>query len=150
MKKTALIPVAARKDDAQHLVIEFDPASDGWFLYAHADVSAAPLHEFWHMTNEDAMAQAESDWGVTASGWSGSDNEDSATVKPTLDANGTALADGDTITLIKDLDVKGTNTTLKRGTTIKNIRLTDNPEEIDCPSAPIRGLVLKSCFVKKI
>lgn len=151
MKKTAQIPSASRKDDAAHLIIEFDPASDGWFLYAHADVSAAPLHEFWHMTNEDAMAQAESDWGVGSSSWSGGSNDDgAATSKPTLDANGTALSNGDTITLIKDLDVKGANTTLKRGTTIKNIRLTDNPEEIDCPSAPIRGLVLKSCFVKKI
>lgn len=99
------------------------------------------------MNREDALAQAVSDWGVGTSGWSGGDEENSAA--PTLDANGARLSDGDTISLIKDLDVKGTSTTLKRGTTIKNIRLTRNPEEIDCPSAPIRGLVLKSCFVRK-
>ena len=46
----------------------------------------------------------------------------------TRDANGTKLADGDAVTLIKDLKVKGTSTTLKRGTLIKNIRLTDDEE----------------------
>ena len=65
------------------------------------------------------------------------------------DASGNALADGDTVTLIKDLKVKGTNQTLKQGTVIKSIRLTDNVEEIDCRHEGIKGLVLRTEFVRK-
>lgn len=144
---TAAIPASHQKDGIAHLAIEFDSQTDGWYLYGLSTPDAAPAFDFWNMSKEDAMALAANDWGVAESAWSGASDE--STAKPTLDANGAKLENGDTITLIKDLDVKGANTTLKRGTTIKNIRLTDNPEEIDCPSAPIRGLVLKSCFVKK-
>ena len=134
--------------DISLLTLEFDPASDGWFLYGYKVEGEAPVIELWHMSEEDAKEQAANDYGVGPGAWSGGVNNEEAR-KPTLDANGAALSDGDTVTLIKDLDVKGTSTTLKRGTSVKNIRLTDNPEEIDCPSGPIRGLVLKSCFVKK-
>lgn len=65
------------------------------------------------------------------------------------DAAGNVLADGDQVTLIKDLKVKGTSTTLKQGTVIKAIRLTDNPEEIDCRFEGIKGLVLRTEFVRK-
>ena len=65
------------------------------------------------------------------------------------DSNGTALAEGDAVTVIKDLKVKGTSVTLKRGTLIKNIRLTDDEEEIECNSDKVKGLVLKTCFLKK-
>ncbi|HUH49598.1 MAG TPA: alkylphosphonate utilization protein [Mycoplana sp.] len=65
------------------------------------------------------------------------------------DAAGNALADGDSVTLIKDLKVKGTNTTLKQGTVIKSIRLTENPEEIDCRHETVKGLVLRTEFVRK-
>ncbi|MQT11330.1 alkylphosphonate utilization protein [Segnochrobactrum spirostomi] len=65
------------------------------------------------------------------------------------DAAGNVLADGDSVTLIKDLKVKGTSTTLKQGTVIKTIRLTDNPEEIDCRHESIKGLVLRTEFVRK-
>jgi protein PhnA len=65
------------------------------------------------------------------------------------DSNGTELKDGDNVTLIKDLKVKGANTTLKRGTMIKGIRLTGDEEEIDCRHEKIRGLVLRTEFVKK-
>jgi len=65
------------------------------------------------------------------------------------DSNGTALAEGDAVTVIKDLKVKGTSVTLKRGTLIKNIRLTDDDEEIECNSDKVKGLVLKTCFLKK-
>lgn len=65
------------------------------------------------------------------------------------DAAGNLLADGDSVTLIKDLKVKGTSTTLKQGTVIKSIRLTDNPEEIDCKSDAVKGLVLRTEFVRK-
>ena len=65
------------------------------------------------------------------------------------DSNGTLLKDGDSVTLIKDLKVKGTSATLKRGTLIKNIRLTDNKGEIECNAEKVKGLVLKTCFLKK-
>ena len=60
------------------------------------------------------------------------------------DSNGALLAEGDSVQLIKDLKVKGTSTTLKRGTVVKNIRLTNNPDEIECRSDKIKGLVLKT------
>ena len=65
------------------------------------------------------------------------------------DAVGNVLADGDQVTLIKDLEVKGAGQTLKRGTLIKSIRLTGDPQEIDCRYEGIRGLVLRAEFVRK-
>ncbi len=65
------------------------------------------------------------------------------------DASGNVLVDGDSVTLIKDLKVKGAGQTLKQGTVIKSIRLTDNPEEIDCRHDAIKGLVLRTEFVRK-
>ena len=65
------------------------------------------------------------------------------------DSNGTRLSNGDSVTLIKDLPVKGANVTLKRGTMVKNIRLTLNPAEIECNAEKVKGLVLRTEFVKK-
>jgi protein PhnA len=65
------------------------------------------------------------------------------------DASGTVLADGDSVVLIKDLKVKGAGQTLKQGTVIRSIRLTDNPDEIDCRHETIKGLVLRAEFVRK-
>lgn len=65
------------------------------------------------------------------------------------DAVGNLLADGDQVTLIKDLDVKGAGQTLKRGTLIKSIRLTGDTQEIDCRFDGIKGLVLRAEFVRK-
>ncbi|MET0371351.1 MAG: alkylphosphonate utilization protein [Sphingobium sp.] len=65
------------------------------------------------------------------------------------DAVGNMLADGDQVTLIKDLTVKGAGQTLKRGTLIKAIRLTGDPQEIDCRYDGIKGLVLRAEFVRK-
>ena len=65
------------------------------------------------------------------------------------DAVGNRLADGDQVTLIKDLDVKGAGQTLKRGTLIKSIRLTGDAQEIDCKFDGIKGLVLRAEFVRK-
>ena len=64
------------------------------------------------------------------------------------DSNGAELFDGDAVTVIKDLKVKGSSMVIKRGTKVKSIRLTDNPEEVDCK---IEGssIVLKTCFLKK-
>jgi len=65
------------------------------------------------------------------------------------DAVGNLLSDGDQVTLIKDLDVKGAGQTLKRGTLIKSIRLTGDAQEIDCRYDGIKGLVLRAEFVRK-
>ncbi|MDP3748019.1 MAG: alkylphosphonate utilization protein [Phenylobacterium sp.] len=65
------------------------------------------------------------------------------------DSNGTILVDGDSVTLIKDLKVKGTSVTLKRGTLVRNIRLTGDEGEIEARVEKIRDLVLKTEFVKK-
>lgn len=72
-----------------------------------------------------------------------------AEARRVVDAAGNVLADGDAVTLVKDLKVKGTSQTLKQGTVIRSIRLTDNPEEIDCRHDSIKGLVLRTEFVRK-
>ena len=68
----------------------------------------------------------------------------------TRDSNGAVLSDGDSVTLIKDLKVKGTSETLKRGTLVKNIRLTGDPDEIECNTKQVKGLVLKTEFLRKV
>ncbi len=65
------------------------------------------------------------------------------------DSVGNVLSDGDQVTLIKDLTVKGAGQTLKRGTLIKSIRLTGDAQEIDCKFDGIKGLVLRAEFVRK-
>lgn len=65
------------------------------------------------------------------------------------DSAGNELSDGDSVILVKDLKVKGANQTLRRGTVIKTIRLTEDDQEIDCRFEGIRGLVLRAEFVKK-
>ena len=74
--------------------------------------------------------------------------DDTAEGQKTVDCNGTPLSDGDTITLIKGLDVKGANFTAKRGTVVKNIRLADDSALIE---GRINGvsIFLKTCFIKK-
>ncbi len=64
------------------------------------------------------------------------------------DSNGNVLSDGDSVTLIKDLKVKGSSLVLKRGTVVKKIRLTDDEDEVDCR---INGsdIVLRTEFLKK-
>lgn len=64
------------------------------------------------------------------------------------DSNGNLLNDGDTVTVIKDLKVRGSSDVIKRGTTVKNIRLTDDPAEIDC-RVNKTAMVLRTEFVKK-
>lgn len=66
----------------------------------------------------------------------------------TKDSNGTVLTEGDSVQLIKTLKVKGSSITLKIGTTVKNIRLTSDPEEVEC-RVDKSTLVLKTCFLKK-
>ena len=65
------------------------------------------------------------------------------------DSNGNVLTDGDSVIVIKDLKVKDSSVTLKQGTKIKNIRLTDNEEEIECHADGLKNLVLKTMFLRK-
>ena len=65
------------------------------------------------------------------------------------DSNGTELKDGDAVQVIKDLKVKGTSSVLKRGTAYKDIRLTDDEEEVECGKGKAT-VVLKTCFLKKV
>lgn len=78
--------------------------------------------------------------------WSEGAEEQGTTVA--RDSNGAELFDGDAVTVIKDLKVKGSLMVIKRGTKVKSIKLTDNPEEVDCR---IEGssIVLKTCFLKR-
>jgi protein PhnA len=64
------------------------------------------------------------------------------------DSNGNTLVEGDSVQVIKDLKVKGSSETLKRGTVFKNIRLTDDEEAIECGQGR-NTVVLKTCFLKK-
>ncbi|HEX1975846.1 phnA protein [Streptococcus pneumoniae] len=67
-----------------------------------------------------------------------------------IDANGNKLTDGDTVTLIKDLKVKGAPKDLKQGTRVKNIRIVEGDHNIDCKIDGFGAMKLKSEFVRKI
>ncbi len=84
------------------------------------------------------------EWSSTGSD---SEGEDSAVKR---DANGNLLQDGDTITVIKDLKVKGSSLVVKVGTKVKNIRLVAGDHDIDCKIPGIGPMKLKSEFVKKV
>ena len=75
---------------------------------------------------------------------------DDAAVKIIRDAHGTPLQDGDTVTVIKDLKIKGSSDVVKIGTKVKNIRLVDGDHDIDCKIPGIGAMGLKSEFVKKV
>lgn len=83
------------------------------------------------------------EWSRDAAAESGDD------VRVIKDANGNALHDGDTVTVIKDLKVKGSSLVVKVGTKVKNIRLVDGDHDIDCKIDGIGAMGLKSEFVKK-
>ena len=74
---------------------------------------------------------------------------ESVTSEKILDANGNELKDGDSVIVIKDLPVKGASKTLKAGTKVKNIRLTNGDHNIDCKIDGYGAMALKSIFVKK-
>lgn len=76
------------------------------------------------------------------------DNNEATDGTVVRDSNGNILAEGDSVTVIKDLKVRGSSTVIKRGTKVKNIRLTDNPEEIE---GKVEGsvMVLRTEFMKK-
>ncbi|MGE5704377.1 MAG: zinc ribbon domain-containing protein YjdM [Clostridia bacterium] len=77
-------------------------------------------------------------------------NEDREEIKVVKDANGNVLQDGDTVTIIKDLKVKGSSSVLKIGTRVKNIRLVEGDHDIDCKIDGFGAMQLKSEFVKKV
>lgn len=82
--------------------------------------------------------------------WSaGAESATAADESVICDANGNPLQDGDAITVIKDLKVKGTSLVVKVGTKVKNIRLVDGDHDIDCKIDGIGPMKLKSQFVKK-
>lgn len=82
--------------------------------------------------------------------WSQSESAEVNDEKVVKDANGNILQDGDSITVIKDLKVKGSSLVVKIGTKVKNIRLVDGDHDIDCKIDGFGAMKLKSEFVKKI
>jgi protein PhnA len=82
--------------------------------------------------------------------WSADDNTEPTSDAPkVIDANGNPLSDGDSVTVIKDLKVKGSSSVVKVGTKVKNIRLVEGDHNIDCRIDGIGAMKLKSEFVKK-
>jgi len=81
--------------------------------------------------------------------WSKESAESSEKRAVVCDAHGNVLQDGDTVTVIKDLKVKGSSSVVKVGTKVKNIRLVDGDHDIDCKIDGIGAMQLKSEFVKK-
>lgn len=82
--------------------------------------------------------------------WSAAAAEESSDEKVIKDSNGNVLQDGDTVTVIKDLKVKGSSSVVKVGTKVKNIRLVEGDHDIDCRIDGIGAMKLKSEFVKKV
>ena len=82
--------------------------------------------------------------------WTTQSEESNDDVKVVKDANGNVLNDGDSVTIIKDLKVKGSSSVLKQGTKVKSIRLVDGDHDIDCKIDGFGAMKLKSEFVKKI
>jgi protein PhnA len=83
--------------------------------------------------------------------WSAQAGDESAESQPVhKDAAGNILADGDSVTIIKDLKVKGANGPLKAGTKVRNIRLVDENHDIDCRIDGFGAMKLKSEFVRKV
>lgn len=105
------------------------PKCESPYTYADRDLLICPECGYEWSTNEAS-----------------SDGEASAQIK---DANGNPLTDGDSVTVIKDLKVKGTSLVVKVGTKVKNIRLVDSDHDIDCKIDGIGPMKLKSEFVKK-
>ncbi|MFD2046544.1 zinc ribbon domain-containing protein YjdM [Ornithinibacillus salinisoli] len=78
------------------------------------------------------------------------DTENSEQSKVIKDANGNELTDGDTVTVLKDLKVKGSSSVIKMGTKVKGIRLVEGDHDIDCKILGLGAMKLKSEFVKKV
>lgn len=85
-----------------------------------------------------------------ANEWTQEESAAEEASKQIRDANGNVLTDGDTVSVIKDLKVKGSSSVVKIGTKVKNIRLVDGDHDIDCKVDGIGAMKLKSEFVKKV
>ena len=109
---------------------EFPPCPECSGTYAYADGALLVCPECGHEWTPGANTEAEAE-------------------RVWRDANGTPLADGDTVTVIKDLKVKGASQVVKVGTKVKNIRLVDGDHDIDCRIDGVGQMGLKSEFVKK-
>ncbi len=109
------------------------PACRSVYTYEMGTLYVCPecAHEWSQTAVPDASAAETASAGIT-------------------DANGTPLADGDTVTVIKDLKIKGTSLVVKVGTKVKNIRLVDGDHDIDCKIDGIGAMKLKSEFVRKV
>ncbi|TXS95192.1 alkylphosphonate utilization protein [Parahaliea maris] len=105
------------------------PKCQGQYTYEDRDQYVCP--ECGHEWSQNA-AEAGTDDGLVV-----------------LDANGNRLADGDSVTVIKDLKVKGSSSVVKVGTKVKNIRLVEGDHNLDCKVDGIGAMKLKSEFVKK-
>ena len=101
-------------------------------IYTYADDDKLICPECAHEWTADAAVAASADETVVY-----------------RDANGNVLVDGDSVTVIKDLKVKGSSSVLKLGTRVRNIRLVEGDHDIDCHVAGIGAMGLKSEFVKK-
>lgn len=77
------------------------------------------------------------------------ETENELELTQTVDSNGVVLSSGDSVSVIKDLKVGGTKLTIKKGTVIKNIRLTGNEEEIECRYDDMKGIILRTEFLRK-
>jgi protein PhnA len=106
------------------------PECSSGYAYEDRDMYVCP--ECAHEWAQDAAAQS---------------NENESII---YDANGNALKDGDTVSVIKDLKVKGSSSVVKVGTKVKNIRLVEGDHDIDCKIDGIGAMKLKSQFVKKV
>ena len=108
------------------------PECTSEYVYIDQDMYTCPecAHE-WLISSQDAPE----------------DDEETFIVK---DAYGTILSDGDSVSVIKDLKIKGASSVVKSGTKVKNIRLVDSDHNIDCSIAGVGSMGLKSEFVKKL
>ncbi len=123
------MPIDANEPDIR--MSELPPCPKCQSIYTYEDGSLLVCPECAHEWSPDAPVQGDDAKGIK-------------------DANGNPLSDGDTITVIKDLKVKGSSLVVKVGTKVKNIRLVDGDHDIDCKIPGIGAMQLKSEFVKKI
>lgn len=124
------------------VTIEISPRGKGCVLSLTHEVKPE-----WAARKDDLKAGWAGILGLLDSTLSNASDSGETAVRP-KDSNGTVLSEGDSVTVIKDLDVKGSSITLKRGTLIKNIHLVDDEEVIECRVGG-STLVLKTCFLKK-
>ncbi len=80
--------------------------------------------------------------------WAEGEDHEEAADERAKDCNGNVLENGDAVTVIKDLPVRGSSMVIKQGTKVKSIRLTDDPAEVDC-KIDGSSIVLKTCFLRK-